>query len=46
LATFCRTLDISPESLITLGKTKGWFQEMGGAMVITSSGEEMLKKFG
>lgn len=45
LSNFCRERNISPDSLIILGKNKGWFQEMGGAMVITSQGEEMLGKF-
>ena len=45
LRTFCEKNGLKPETMIYLGEKKGWFREMGGAYVITSQGEEMLRKF-
>lgn len=45
LRAFCEKNGLKPETMILLGQKKGWFREMGGAYVITSEGEAMLRKF-
>lgn len=45
LQRFCNENALQEETLIRIGRKKGWFSEMGGAFVITSAGEEMLQKF-
>lgn len=45
LRKFCESNGLKEETMIHLGQKKGWFSEMGGAFVISSAGEEMLRKF-
>jgi hypothetical protein len=39
---YCQTHALEFDTLLQLGQQKKWFREMGSAMVITSSGMEML----
>lgn len=45
LRKFCESNGLKEETMIHLGQKKGWFSEMGGAFVISSEGEAMLRKF-
>ena len=42
LRNYCNTHGLEFDTLFQLGQQKGWFKEMGSAMVITSSGMDML----
>ena len=45
LRRFCDARELKEETLIALGRKKGWFTQMGGAFVISSEGDAWLQKF-
>lgn len=46
LRRFCQQHNVEESTLVSIGRKKGWFSEMGGAYVITSEGEAMLQNLG
>jgi hypothetical protein len=40
--TYCMARSLDFDSLLELGRKKGWFRQMGSALVITSVGMEVL----
>lgn len=45
LTRWCNTRRMNPDSVCQLGIGKGWFREMGGSLVITSTGDQAVARY-